>query len=130
MRDTQKRHKAANAKARALQNWIRDKFNEMYPEGHFDSREMGQPGTDIKDAHSVLPFGYLDAKNWARYPSLNKIIDDMEGKRHSHWVAVLKQTDGAPTVPYVIMNWPTFHELLSFYLQQNKKNRKDNNEVA
>lgn len=124
MRETQRRHKAANAKARSLQNWIRDTLLYIYPGGQYESREMGQPGTDIKDPHYTLPFEYLDAKNWAKYPSLNKVIDDMNGKGVDRWVAVLKQTDGRKSVPYVLMNWDTFQELVTFYLWQNQYNRE------
>lgn len=125
MRETQRRHKAANAKARALQNWIRDRLISMLPDGAYESREMGQPGTDIKDPHDTLPFTYLDAKNWAKYPSMAKIIKDMESKGAHRWVAVLKQTDGKKSVPYVLMNWDLFYELVGFYLYQNARNREE-----
>jgi len=96
----------------------------MFPGGKYESREMGQPGTDIKDPHYTMPFEYLDAKNWAKYPSLNKVIDDMNSKGADRWVAVLKQTDGNKSMPYVLMNWLTFSEMLSFYLWQSQANRE------
>lgn len=120
MRETQKRHKAANAKARALQNKVRDDIEGVT--GYmWHTQPMGQAGPDVYPdvATPAPPWEYIDAKNHAKFPSIAAIKEHMESStKNGHWVAVLKQTDRARSVPVVLMDYSQWLILVGHYYIQ------------
>lgn len=106
LKPTQKRHRTSNAKARRLQQFVRDAYLNMDPAGEYFSQQMGQAGSDIGDPHKRLPTDYTECKNWASYPSLRAIESAMANKSKSgKWAAILKEPRKDPLVVIPFNLW-------------------------
>ena len=81
--------KSRKAKGRRFQQIVRDKFLSLDPGGLYESTVMGEPGSDIKDPLTRLPWDYTECKNHESWPSLDDVADMMHRKKHDGtWVAI------------------------------------------
>lgn len=79
--------KSGKEKGRKLQQKLRDFLLYYDPKGAYESRAMGQAGSDIVDPLQRLPWQYVECRNREVWPSLVAIVYEMECKGHL-WVAM------------------------------------------
>ena len=108
---------SAKAKGRALQNWTCEKISELLgiPWGKDESiasREMGQPGTDIRlvgEAQERFPFS-VECKWQESWSVLAWIKQAQENqKAGTDWLLVMKKNR---IKPVVVIDAERFFELL------------------
>lgn len=74
LRESQRRVRTGKNKGKAFERLIADRFTVIM-NSPIEAREMGQPGSDLKDSRGALPWAYTELKHHDGYPSLNSLID-------------------------------------------------------
>ena len=106
--------KSVKAKGRALQNLLRDKLREAFPELHEDdikSQTMGMTGEDIiltPAARKQIPYSF-ECKNQERI-QLWKFLEQAESNADKHTpVLIIKKNRRKP---YVVLDLDKWIELI------------------
>ena len=109
--------KSGKAKGRRLQQKLRDLLLEYDPKGAYESRAMGQAGSDIVDPLDRLPWDYVECRNRELWPSLKAIVEEMEGKSGPNclqlWTAMLARNRAKPVF---VVSEDLMNVLLEAYL--------------
>ena len=105
--------KSAKAKGRALQKWTAEKISYLLDiktgkDELIESREMGQPGVDIKlygDAAKRFPFS-IECKNQEKW-SIQTWIDQAKfnKKRGTDWLLIAKKNQSDAVVIMDAARW-------------------------
>jgi len=112
--------KSSKAKGRRLQQQLCDFLLECDPYGAYESRAMGQRGSDIVDPQGRLPWVYVECRNREQWPSLPAIVEEMQAKPglkeigENMWAAMYSRNRVRPVF---VVSEPVMKMLLDKWLQ-------------